>query len=106
MTLYGFTPLGPAALTQLKRLRIVNPSNDNAIIDVSPLGNLIHLKELFLDDNSISDISPLTVLTHLSWLVVVGNPLNDDTFNVVNDMVVNDMRANGTKVTVVPRLDD
>ena len=88
---------------------------NNAIVDVSPLGNLIHLTELFLDDNaivdvsslanltqltglslhvnSISDISPLTVLTQLSWLVIVGNPLNADA--VVHSSA---MKAKGIRV--------
>ena len=73
----------------------------NAIVDVPPLANLTHLKELSLNLNSISDISPLTVLTQLSWLVIVGNPLKDDTFNVVSDM-----RVNGTKVIVEPILEN
>ena len=42
-----------------------------------------------------------TVLTQLSWLTVVGNPLNDNTFNVVGEM-----RSNGTKVIVKSRLED
>ena len=49
----------------------------------------------------ISDISPLTVLTQLNWLVIVGNPLNDDTFNVVGEM-----SSNGTGVLVEPLLVD
>ena len=56
-------PNPKAAITTSDMLHLTELSlDDNAIVDVSPLGNLTHLTHLRARHNSISDISPLIVL--------------------------------------------
>jgi internalin A len=57
----------------------------NNISDISPLGGLINLEELFLSFNNISDISPLVANMGL-WdgdtVNLSGNPLSTTSVDV------------------------
>ena len=56
----------------------------NLISDISPLADLVNVKELDLRDNRISDISPLVdgeALSAGDWLALGGNPLSEESLN-------------------------
>lgn len=67
----------------LYHLKILNLDMDgqthaaNYIEDVSPLENLIHLKELHLSGNKVSNINPLANLTNLEVLNLFLNQVED-----------------------------
>jgi len=52
--------------------------DSNKIDDVSPLANLINLRELWLVNNNIDDISPLMSLTNLEYLYLWQNPITQE----------------------------
>jgi Leucine-rich repeat (LRR) protein len=60
----------------LKALTILNLSH-TPLGDLSPLGELIHLNELYLDDTLSSDISILSHLTQLHTLSLEDNSILD-----------------------------
>ena len=49
----------------------------NRISDISPLSELLNLRNLYLGFNDISDISPLSELVNLKILELCGNKIND-----------------------------
>ncbi len=49
------------------------PINSNSLSNISLLGGLTNLTELWLGFNSIENISPLAGLTNLTWLDLTGN---------------------------------
>ena len=51
--------------------------NDNAISDVSALGDMIEMEHLFLSDNTIEDIAPLRRLHALEVLRLENNNITD-----------------------------
>ena len=50
---------------------------DNAVVDLSPLGHLGSLTELFLDRNGFETLEGLAPLTTLTTLSLTGNPVED-----------------------------
>lgn len=61
------------SLTNLQELYLT----DNNISDISALSGLTNLRQLSLYDNKISDISALSGLTNLLLLGLDGNPITD-----------------------------
>lgn len=64
---------GLEAATGLRDLSLF----DNAVEDLTPLGHLGDLKELWLDRNGLRDIGGLAPLEGLSTLSLTGNPIED-----------------------------
>ena len=56
----------------------------NEITGISPLSQLVNLKELHLRSNKITDISPLSKLVNLEWLELQSNKITDITPLVLN----------------------
>ena len=59
--------------------------NKNKITDISPLGNLVNLKSLYLVNTQITDISPLYKLSNLKWLYLSKNNIDDNTLQELKE---------------------
>lgn len=65
------------ALSSLTKLNYLN-LNNNAIVDLSPLRNLINIESLCLNNNNnISDIYYLSNMKKINYLNLQNNALND-----------------------------
>ncbi len=64
-------------LANLKKLKILNLTQNHNIYDISPLSELTNLEYLHIDNNKISDISSLKKLVKLTYLNLAYSPVQD-----------------------------
>ena len=106
-------------LTNLRSLYLPN----NLVTDISPLVGLINLRDLDLQNNSVTDITPLVGLINLygldlnrnsisdltplienrgigagDWIAVAGNPLNDESINILPTLRERGVRVDNTTI--------
>lgn len=88
-----------AAFTNLTKLTISQtPLNRKAILDASPLGNLVNLRFLVLNSSRVKDISFVSALTNLETLNLGGTLISDiASVSGLTKLTAFDVR--GTRVT-------
>ena len=89
------TPL--AGLANLRDLSL----RSNSVTDITPLVGLINLDGLNLTDNSISDLTPLIENRGIGagdWISVAGNPLNDESINIIPTLRERGVRVDNTTI--------
>lgn len=62
---------------KLNKLNTLFIRNNKYISDLTPLANLVNLKELWANDNNISNINALYNLTELEWIELENNKIKD-----------------------------
>ena len=86
-----------AGLTNLRELQLQN----NLVTDITPLRGLSHLHGLNLNNNSISDLTPLIENRGIGagdWIAVAGNPLNDESINIIPTLRERGVRVDYTTI--------
>ncbi len=62
---------------KLDKLNTLFIRNNKYISDLTPMANLVNLKELWANDNNISNIDALYNLTELEWVELENNKIKD-----------------------------
>ena len=92
------TDLSPlVGLANLSNLHL----NGNSVTDITPLRGLFNLYALDLQDNSISDLTPLIENRGIGtgdWIAVAGNPLNDESINILPTLRERGVRVDNTTI--------
>ena len=64
-------------LLQLERMKLVGGIIDSKLSDLTPLENLMNIKELTIEDTQVQDFSPLAKIRGLTKLILTGRNVRD-----------------------------